>query len=185
LTIPVSKKGKRDQLINEVEIQYGGEFPNNHIKAITMAYSRAPYFAEYSPKVLAVLEKRPALLADFSIEMIETVNSLLGLECKLMRSSSLTASGSKADLLADICSQLGANVYLSAPASREYIELSDAFQTRGIDVVYNEYHHPQYHQLFGEFLPYMGVIDLLFNEGPRGLEVLRSGIREPVGAKNA
>jgi hypothetical protein len=180
LAIPVSKKGKRDQLIREVEIQTASEFPTNHIKAITMAYSRAPHFQAYAPQIIEVLEKKHVLLADLTIELIQTIHDLLGLRCSFMRSSELDVDGSKADLLADICSKLNANVYLSAPGSREYIELSDAFQTRNIEVIYNEYHHPQYHQLFGEFLPYMGAIDLLFNEGPNSLAVLRSGIKQCV-----
>ena len=46
LTIPVIKKGKRDQLINEVLIDKNNEFNNQHINLIKQHYSKAPFFKE-------------------------------------------------------------------------------------------------------------------------------------------
>lgn len=182
LTIPVSKKGKRDQLINEVEIQSEADFAASHIKTISMAYSRAPHFKEYSPAFFDILNKKHDRLADLTMELITHFHSVLGLQCRFSKSSQMDVSGTKADLLADICQKLGADTYLSAVASRDYIEESTAFQDRNISVLYNEYDHPQYSQLFGDFLPYMAIVDLLFNEGPRSIDIVRSGIRQRISA---
>jgi hypothetical protein len=48
----------------------------------------------------------------------------------------------------------------------------------GIDVLFHGYAHPQYKQRFPPFVPYASALDLLFNEGPRSLEIVRSGRRE-------
>jgi hypothetical protein len=51
-------------------------------------------------------------------------------------------------------------------------------------VYYHDYTHPVYEQLHGDFLPYMGIIDLLFNVGfQNSLEVIRSGRKEPIHYK--
>ncbi len=91
--------------------------------------------------------------------------------------------GAKADLLVDICRAIGADRYLFAPGSREYIEASDAFEAAGIAVAYHDYEHPEYRQAGRGFVPYLGSIDLLFNEGGEaGLRILRSGVRAEMGA---
>jgi hypothetical protein len=45
--------------------------------------------------------------------------------------------------------------------------------------VYQDFNHPRYRQQYaGEsnpFLPYMSVLDLLFNEGGKSMDILRGG----------
>ena len=93
----------------------------------------------------------------------------------IYRSSDMQVSGVRADLLVSICQYLKFETYLSAPGSRKYIEESHAFEDAGIQVIYHDYKHPVYKQLFGEFLPYMSIIDLIFNEGESSLEILKCG----------
>ena len=40
---------------------------------------------------------------------------------------------------------------------------------------YQRYEHPVYRQLYGDFVPYLSVIDLLFNCGPESRTILASG----------
>lgn len=51
----------------------------------------------------------------------------------------------------------------------------ERFQAEGIEVVFQEFHHPTYAQLYGDFLPNLSAIDLLFNGGPQALELIRKG----------
>jgi hypothetical protein len=51
----------------------------------------------------------------------------------------------------------------------------ESFAQCGIEVHFQEYRHPVYPQLHGDFEPYMSVIDLLFNVGPGSFEVMMSG----------
>jgi hypothetical protein len=46
---------------------------------------------------------------------------------------------------------------------------------RGISVEFHEYQHPEYTQLFGDFIPYLSVVDLILNHGPDSLSIIRSG----------
>jgi len=39
--------------------------------------------------------------------------------------------------------------------------------------VFQDYGHPLYDQLFGEFKPYMSIIDLILNHGSKSLGILR------------
>jgi len=68
---------------------------------------------------------------------------------------------------------LGAKEYItgSGPGSKRYIDESE-FKKRNIELTWQEYEHPKYNQLFGEFVPYLSVLDLLFNHGEEAKEVI-------------
>ena len=69
--------------------------------------------------------------------------------------------------LATILEKLNASKYItgSGPGSIRYINEED-FSSRGIELVWQHYKHPSYPQLHGDFIPYMNILDLLFNVGP-------------------
>ena len=182
LTVPVHKKGARDQKIAEVQIDSESHFAEKHIRAIEHALSKAPYFKDYAADLFALLQTDNPNLAELNISLITWLSDALGISSRFLRSSAIEASGAKADLLANICEALGGEVYISAPGSREYIESSDAFSTHGIEVAYHHYEHPVYPQLYGDFEPYLSTIDLLFNVGPQSLERIRSGYLEELSS---
>jgi len=64
---------------------------------------------------------------------------------------------------------------ISPAGSKEYIDQNNLFIKSGIKLSYQNYKHPTYSQLYGDFIPYMSVIDLLFNEGKKSLELIKSG----------
>lgn len=182
LTVPVHKKGARDQKIAEVQIDGESHFAEKHIRAIEHALSKAPFFKDHAPALSAILQGGHPKLADLNIELITWLATALGVSSRFLRSSEIEAGGAKADLLANICEALGGEVYISAPGSSDYIESSDAFDSHGIKVAYHHYEHPVYPQLYGAFEPYMSAIDLLFNLGPQSLERIRSGYIEELAS---
>ena len=177
LTIPVHKKGLREQTIAEVGIVTDGDFPDKHVRTIELTYARAPYFDRYAEGLFEILQAGHTLLADLTISLIEWLAEKLGITTPSVRSNTLEAQGQKADLLADICVRLDIDNYVSPPGSRDYLDASEAFEQAAIPVSYAEYEHPVYPQLHGPFVPQMSVIDLLFNAGPDSLEVIRGGAR--------
>lgn len=175
LTVPVLSKGRRDQRILAVEIDQSAGFPEKHLRTISYLYEKAPFFDNHFGQLSAILRKAHHRLADLNIEVIRWLCSELGITTDLMTSSSLAVDGTKVDLLVSICQTLGAQRYISAEGSRGYIEENNLFEAKGIELVYHAYSHPEHTQLHGPFVPYMSVLDLLFNEGPRSLSIIRTG----------
>lgn len=175
ITIPVLSKGRRYQLIKDVVIDNSLKFIEKHIRLIESNYNKSPYFEAYAPAIFAILRKEHKKLAVLNIELITWLKEALLIPTPLRLSSELCHEGVKDELLANICVQLGATNYLSSPGSRAYLNGSNSFKKYRIPILYNEYNHPVYHQRLGEFLPYMSVIDLLFNEGPRATTIIRKG----------
>jgi hypothetical protein len=176
LTVPVASKGKREQIICKTELDSAGNFASTHRKTIETNYGKAASFKDLGPGLLACIEQPQALLADLNIGIIEHCCVLLGIATPLLRSSRMRGSGAKADLLASLCKEVGATEYISVPGSRDYLNESSAFEEIGVPVRYFNYRHPEYPQLFGDFLPYMSVIDMLFNCGDRSADLIRSGV---------
>lgn len=87
-------------------------------------------------------------------------------------------------MLVNMCKGLGFSGYISPQGSAEYINESrngGAFAENGIALYYHNYEHPAYKQLYGNFLPFMSIIDILFNEGfDNALDIIRSGRRQPI-----
>jgi hypothetical protein len=176
LTVPVLAKGRRDQTITDVEIDPAAAFAHQHVATIRQAYAKAPFFAEYADDLVAIFTCGHGSLSELNIALISWLMSVFGISTPVARSSWFKAQGHKADLLANICREIGADTYLSAPASAQYIEDSNAFAELDIAVLFHTYDHPVYAQGREPFLPYMSAIDLLFHAGPQSLSILRSGV---------
>jgi hypothetical protein len=73
-----------------------------------------------------------------------------------------------------MCEQLHADAYIFGELGRNYANV-EAFQTAGVQVIFQEYKHPVYAQQHGEFTSHLSVLDLLFNHGPRSREILMGG----------
>ena len=100
----------------------------------------------------------------------------------MIRASTIGVTGKRSNSLASICQELGAKEYLAALGSVAYLkdELHE-FTSRAIAVAFHNYEHPIYFQQFPPFLEFASCIDLLMNEGPKSLEIIRSGRREAFG----
>ena len=175
LTVPTVTKGRRDQKISDVEIDATDPHARRHVKSIVGNYSKAGCFDEFSPSLISQIEWPESRLADLNIRLIEYCREIFGIGTPLMRSSEMKSSGVRAELLANLCEEVGANEYISPPGSKDYLLESPAFGRAGIPVRYFNFIHPTYRQPFGDFLPNMSVIDLLLNCGDESASIIRSG----------
>lgn len=175
LTVPVLSKGQFHQKIQDVRIDPGSNFVKDHIKAIQLNYARSEYFYRYADEVFAILNKKHVLLADLNIDLILWFKDVLRIQTEIVRSSSLNVLGKKSELLVHICKELGIERYLSSAGSMTYINENNLFDENGIQLNYQNYEPVPYRQLHGEFIPYLSMLDLLFNEGKESLNIVRAG----------
>ncbi len=175
LTVDVLTRGSYYQTVREVRIAEGEFWRDRHWASLTHNYVKAPCFAEYAPHFSVVYGAHWEYLADLNVTLIEDVCRILGIQgVEFRRASELQVSGSKSELLAAICREVGGDTYISPSAggSRSYME-PEPFERAGVKVRYFDFVHPVYRQVRGEFCPNMSVVDLLFNEGSRSLAILK------------
>ncbi|MBI3814451.1 MAG: WbqC family protein, partial [Nitrospinae bacterium] len=75
--------------------------------------------------------------------------------------------------LIKLCRLAGADTYLAGKDGAKYMDV-EKFSKEGMKLLFQDFHHPAYNQLFGKFEPYMSVIDLLFNHGEESIEIIRN-----------
>ena len=180
LTVPVVFRGRLGQLIKDVEIR-DPEFARDHIRAIELAYARAPFFSKYFPSLNQRLEElQRGLLLNLNLGLIHWALEILKIKTPLVQASTLRVHGKRTELLANICQAMGANEYISPLGSAGYLLAEqDVLRRRGMDIWFQNYEHPQYRQVFAPFQPFASVIDLIFNCAENAAAIVRGGRKGP------
>lgn len=162
LSIPVIKKNHFEKKMNEIVIDSNYNWQKKHLNAIKLAYSRAKNFNVLFPKLEKLYEKKRETLVETTLEHLEFWLDVLEIDTKIVLSSELGVNSKKSDLVLDLCKSVGADYYISGPMGKDYLEL-DKFDECKINVEIQDYTHPVYKQLYGDFIPNMGIIDFVMN----------------------
>lgn len=172
LTVPVLTKNKFGQITNEVEINNTVSWGRGHCRSIQQNYSKTPcfkFFIDFFETVY--MDEKFTKLVDLNETIIKFINEILGIRTKFVKASSLGVQGQGTELLVEICKTIGADTYLSGSGGKKYLE-ELKFKDESIQLIYDNFQHPIYDQLFGPFLPNLSIIDLIFNHGPQSLDIL-------------
>jgi hypothetical protein len=182
LTVPVHFSLANPQAVREIRIENRSSWRKTHLASIKQNYSKAPFFKKYIPLFEEGLGRNWENLADLDEFFIRGMCDAFGLKGRrLVRSSELKVIGGKQERLIEICHRLGATAFYEGAAGRDYIDV-EKFAAAGIRVDFQDYSHPVYRQLHGEFIPYLSALDLLFNHGDESLAILCRGKGcEPAG----
>lgn len=177
LTAPVRAGGRMGQLINEVEIADATPWARKHLQTIDQLYARSPHRDAYLPELAEALQRKWERLADLDIELSRMMCRWFGLDRPMYRSSELDVHGDRNTRLLALCKYFGVDTYLSGDSARVYLDI-DLFAAHGVRVEWQDFRHPQYPQMHGEFIPYLSALDLMLNLGEQSRLVLEGGARQ-------
>lgn len=172
LTVPLATTGRfGDLAISGLQFAANNPWQKKHWATLRMTYGKAPFFATYAPAYEQLYARAwdgfgPMVRAFLAQHLRD-----LGIATPLRYSSEMAVTGTKSDLVLNLCRGAGADTYLSGALGRNYLDEA-SFAAAGMTVRYQDYAHPTYPQCQPGFEPYMGVLDLLFNHGPASREIL-------------
>jgi hypothetical protein len=174
LSVPVESSNHLEKLICDIKIIDNG-WNKKHVKSIKHTYMKAPYFKDYV-EVLEqqLLGRQHVFLTELNSEMLATFLKLLGIDVPVVKASDYDFAGKKSDLVLDMCVSLDASDYIFGEQGRNYAD-AESFRAHGVNAFFQKYNHPEYDQLNGPFMPYMSIVDLLFNCGPASRDIIMSG----------
>ena len=176
LTIPVSKKGHLGKKISEIKVA-DSRWARKHWVTLSNAYAKADHFKKYVDLFEEIyLQKAGKLeyLSEINFLFLTEINSLLGITTQMRRSSEFALGEGKSERLVNICMKTGADIYLSGPAARDYLD-EDLFLRAGVEVQWMDYSgYPEYMQLHGEFEHSVTILDLIFNTGDEAAQHMKS-----------
>ena len=68
----------------------------------------------------------------------------------------------KSNLILHLCQNFNADKYISGALGKDYLNEND-FKESNIEIDYQDYQHPYYQQLYGDFLSNMSIVDFWMN----------------------
>lgn len=181
LTVPVVRKGLNGKPIRDVQVSDQCHWQRDHWRSIRGCYARAPYFDVHAEFFARVYEQPWRFLVDLDLTIIWYLAAALGIQTNILVSSQerleeeycRTWQGERdpTGRVAFLCQRLGADCFLEGASGRTFMYPA-RLKPLGINLEFHDYQHPHYRQLFDGFIPYLSVIDLLFNHGPESLDIL-------------
>jgi hypothetical protein len=174
ITVSV-KRPKINTRIYEVLIDTKTDWRKTHLNLIKENYKKAEFFNEIFPYIEELYSFQDEKLIDFNMKSIEMILLLFDITIEKTFASSLDVYGKSNELVVNILRKVDAAVYLSGIGASDYYD-PVPYEMAGIKVIWQNFKHPVYTQQFGEFIPYLSSIDLLFNCGiEESREILRGG----------
>lgn len=180
LKVPIIEDFGQD--IESVQIDQSQEWRQTHLSTIKSAYGSdpvpygsesAPFFEDFIGLLESTYDKNWESLRDLNTHLIQEISGALGInDVKFQMSSDLDIDGSGTGKLIKTLQQIGADKYISGPGAKDYLD-TDMFCENNISLFWHEFCHPEYSQLYGEFVSHLSVIDALFHMGERTSELIR------------
>lgn len=169
ISVPVNHQ---DNYIKHIQIQKDLKIKNKLwnkaiLHEIEASYHKSQYFKTFFPELQKLFNNSDDKLLSLNMKLINFLKSIFNIKTKIILASELELKPEhyeKSDASEDIaklCEALNADIYLSGPGGKTYLNL-EPFEKRNIQVKFQNYKHPIYQQHLPGFLPYMAAIDALF-----------------------
>jgi len=169
LTVPMHTKGYRNKVINEMMIDNSKPWTKKQWKSIEISYQKAPYFDSYKDFFEDLYGRKWEKIAELDEYIIRYLLKEIGIDVELLKASNMNFEGKKSERVLDMCKKIGADIYIFGELGKDYAKIED-FEKENVKIYFQNYNHPVYPQLFGDFVSHLSVIDLLFNRGEKSLE---------------
>ncbi len=166
LTISFKKKGYLSRRFCDLEITQS-DWQAKHLNTFKSYYGKHPFFAEVLPYIESIFCNEYPLLLNPVVDSMRISMQMLNIPTKIIFQHELQydRETKKSDLVLALVRAASADIYLAGTGSKDYMQL-DSFQSQNIQVIFNEFSHPEYPQKYqSKFQPGMSCLDLFFNVG--------------------
>jgi hypothetical protein len=178
LTVPVRHRGHLQTSIREICIEEKARrWRRQYMGRLEDALRRASHGDAVLTPLREIIEEAPSGLCDLNVRLIGWLKELLGVQTPLRLASDLGVGGRSSELLAGLCEAVHAQVYLSGPSGRDYLDL-ELFRSREIAVEYFRFEHPRYPRSGEPWVEGLSAVDLIAHAG---VEEARRVFRDAVG----
>jgi len=156
LSIPVKKKRGVKNLLRDIRIDYDTPWNKIHWRSLEASYAASPYFEYVKDDLVEFYDRKYDFLLDLNALLMDRTLQSLGLNIPISFSKAFSEISDTEDPR-----------YFIHP-KMDLAKIDPDFIPR------------EYHQVFSDrqgFQSNLSILDLLFNEGPSALSLLRGTIR--------
>jgi hypothetical protein len=177
LSIPIDRKNSKSDKICDLLLLNGNSWKETHLKSFEYNYRKTPFYNEIISLLRFFYSKERYMLNEVVKDMLDILIDYLELDVNIVWASEYKWNLQHDDLLIEMVKYFDGDTYISGPNGRNYIE-KNKFKDNGIELIFHEYDHPHYDQIWGDFIPYMTIFDLLFYKGKESKKIIESGRME-------
>ena len=171
LTVPVTYRFP--QLICEVGVNNRERWQHSQQQTLVTNYRKAPCWGHLEGLFEEIFSRPWETISELNIHVVKRLAAILGFETPIHVASGLGSFPEDPDeRLIALTKHFGAGTYLAGNGGHGYMDLKK-YERAGVEVLFQDYRHPRYDQLFGEFETNMSIIDLIYNHGDESLPILR------------
>lgn len=163
LSFPIIHEGGTHKLpVAEIKVDYSTPWLLQHQRAIVSAYRTSAYFEYYQDELFEIMESRPERLLDLNMDLLRFFIEKTGLKVDLRMTSDFNRDGvvREEDGTEILCTDLREVIH----PKRSNTILSDLKLEKPYFQVFAQKHG---------FISDLSIMDLLFNEGPDSILLLK------------
>lgn len=152
LSVPLTKGKNQRTVMRDVRISNEERWQSLHWKTLVSAYRRSPWFEYYEEELGRLYEKEFTFLIDWNLACLEWANKVVGISSPIAFTDEFKKTYEPGKGITD---------------ARDTLHPPGNIDNEAV---------PGYTQVFQErvgFLPDMSILDLIFCEGKRSLELLK------------
>jgi len=156
LSVPVKRKRGEKTFLRDILIDYDTHWNKVHWRSLVGAYAASPFFHLMREEFFPFYHQRIRYLIELNMGLIRTTLGLIGAEMPLSTTQEFSMS----------------------PDSKDPVPW--AHPKKKAEETDPGFHPPEYHQVFSDklgFRPNLSILDLLFNEGPNTMMLLKQSLR--------
>lgn len=180
ITLPVQHPKNIAATFLEISPAHTAHWMKKFFNSMSQSYGKAPYFHAAMPLLEEWLKRSYANLADMLTYFICRTAKYIGIHTHVQRSSRLNYERNehRSSKISSLLHSVGARCYYSPKGSFAYMRQDALFPLENI-VTYFQCHIPKEYCQYGNsvFVPYLSVVDALFNLSPSQIRKTLRGTR--------
>ena len=178
LTIPVKTNNYKEKRIRDIEIA-DEKWKKKHLRSIEVSYKKSKMFDVVFKQIEFIYKIKSKYLIDYTNAFLEFIIDYLQIDNNIVFASNFKISSKKLDYICELTHKIGGRVFVFGALGKNYVD-ENYLKEKGIIPYFQDYKHPVYNQLSNEFHPYMGILDLLFNEERKKIKdiILQDNIKK-------
>lgn len=179
--VPVSFSKSESKMIKDIKIDYARDWVKKHLRTFEFSYRRSDHFNELFPILERAFSRRHQYLVDLNSELIFEICHYLGIDTKkIVYSSAFHITSSSTQRLVELCLATSCDTFIHGGGARKYVDLN-LFREAGIKLQEAVFLNKPYPQLWGDFIPSLSIVDMLFNVGTGSLDYIQPVLQETTG----
>lgn len=178
--IPIQKSKCFKSNLNKVSIIEDSQWKKKLLRKLEYNYAKAPYFKQIHPIIEKILNTNYTNLATINMAIIKEFCTVMGIKKEFLYSSDFTnatnSQSQRSKRVEELLDWANSDIYLSAFGSYNYM-IEDNFNFDKYNTIFQNYNPKPYKQIHSEeFVPYLSILDALYNIGGEGtLELIKKG----------